>query len=168
MSTRQKTTTGRFCFLKNISTPIPAHASWDASSVAGIVFLGVLYPDAVTMGSILIASLNCSRAPIFSYWICKFKKKKSDTPKARPSRIEVSAVTDRLPFTIWFMRVRGTFIATASWFWLIPRGSRNSSCRIIPGCSFSACIYFIRHSGYLFRHHRHRHPARQNRFSTGG
>src|SRR5690242_9339358 len=40
----------------------------------------------------------------------------------------------RVPLTIAWMRLPGTPIACASWFWLMPISSRNSSLRISPGC----------------------------------
>jgi hypothetical protein len=45
----------------------------------------------------------------------------------------VSAVIARLPFTIALMRLSGTSMVSASRYWLIPNGRRNSSSSTSPG-----------------------------------
>jgi hypothetical protein len=47
----------------------------------------------------------------------------------------VSALILRWPCTISLIRLGGTAIERASWYWLSSSGSRNSVRRISPGCT---------------------------------
>lgn len=65
---------------------------------------------------------------------CKPSQKSADIPNTCASRNAVSGVTRRLPRIISFNRGKEIPSRTAKADWLIPRGLRNSSRSISPGC----------------------------------
>ena len=56
-------------------------------------------------------------------------------PKKRARRSAASALILRSPWTISLIRLAGTEIERASWYWLSSSGLRNSVRRISPGCT---------------------------------
>ena len=65
---------------------------------------------------------------------CNPSQKSADIPRTCASRSAVSDVTLRLPRIISFKRGKEIPRRTAKADWLIPRGLRNSSSSISPGC----------------------------------
>ncbi len=69
-----------------------------------------------------------------SYCACRLVQKRALVPKYRASLSAVSAVMALSPRTMSYMRGAGTPISCASLYEVIPKGSRNSSASISPGC----------------------------------
>ena len=69
-----------------------------------------------------------------------FIQNAADVPKNFERRRAVSGVRSRRPFTRLFTRWKETPIRLASSDWVSPRGSRNSSRSISPGCVGARCV----------------------------
>jgi len=63
--------------------------------------------------------------------------------KKRPSRAAVSAVIERRPERISLRRLCGMPVALAAASWVMRIGTKNSSCRMMPGCRRESLVFMF-------------------------